>query len=83
MRGELKDLVLTTLLDAQTLQRGYFNANGVRRMLDEHFQGRRDHSARLWRLLIFELWHRNFLEKVGRWIEPAPVASISLSGGAG
>ena len=35
---------------------------GVRQMLDEHFQGRRDHSARIWRLLIFELWHRNFLE---------------------
>jgi len=82
MRGELKDLVLSILLDTQTLHRGYFNANGVRRMLDEHFQGRRDHSARLWRLLIFELWHRNFLEKVGR-IEPAPVASIGLSGGAG
>jgi asparagine synthase (glutamine-hydrolysing) len=65
MRGELKELVLTTLLDTQTLQRGYFNAQGLRRMLDEHFHGRRDHSARLWRLLIFELWHRNFLAKVG------------------
>jgi len=45
MRHELKDLVLTTLLDPQTLQRGYFNPNGVRKMLDEHFQSRRDHSA--------------------------------------
>ncbi len=83
MRGELKDLVLTTLLDAQTLQRGYFNPNGLRRMLDEHFQGRRDHSARLWRLLIFELWHRNFLERIGRTNEPLPAASVGLSGGAG
>jgi hypothetical protein len=33
-------------------------------LLDEHFRGRRDHSARLWLLLIFELWHRNFLEKL-------------------
>ncbi len=71
MRGELKDLVLKTLLDRQTLQRGYFNAAGLRRMLDEHFQGRRDHSARLWRLLIFELWHRNFLEKIGSREKPA------------
>jgi asparagine synthase (glutamine-hydrolysing) len=83
MRGELKDLVLTTLLDAQTLQRGYFNAKGLRRMLDEHFQGRRDHSARLWRLLIFELWHRNFLEKVGKTSEPSSTASVGLSGWAG
>src|ERR1700733_4416689 len=65
MRGELKELVLTTLLDTQALQRGYFNANGIKRMLAEHFQARRDHSARLWRLLVFELWHRNFLEKIG------------------
>ncbi len=65
MCGELKELVSTTLLDAQTLQRGYFQPNGVKRMLDEHLQGRRDHSARLWRLLIFELWHRNFLAQIG------------------
>ncbi|MGA8815060.1 MAG: asparagine synthase (glutamine-hydrolyzing), partial [Candidatus Sulfotelmatobacter sp.] len=83
MRVELKDLVLTTLLDAQTLQRGYFNPIGVRRMLDEHFQGRRDHSARLWRLLIFELWHRNFLEKFLNTNEPLHTASVGLGGASG
>jgi asparagine synthase (glutamine-hydrolysing) len=83
MRGELKELVQATLLDAQTLNRGYFNANGLRRMLDEHFQGRRDHSPRLWRLLIFELWHRNFLEKIGNRSEPLPAASAALSGETG
>jgi len=66
MCRELKELVSTTLLDAQTLQRGYFQPSGVKRMLDEHLQGRRDHSARLWRLLIFELWHRNFLKNIGQ-----------------
>lgn len=82
MRNELKDLVQTTLLDRQTLNRRYFNANGLRRMLDEHFQSRRDHSARLWRLLIFELWHRNFLEKIGsaNTNETKPTASLGLSG---
>ncbi len=83
MRGELKELVQSTLLDAQTLNRGYFNANGLRRMLDEHFQGRRDHSSRLWRLLIFELWHRNFLEKIGNRSEPFPAAAAALSGEPG
>jgi len=83
MRGELKDLVLTTLLDTQTLQRGYFNPKGLRQMLGEHFQGRRNHSARLWRLLIFELWHRNFLEKAGRTNESLRTASVGLSGGSG
>jgi asparagine synthase (glutamine-hydrolysing) len=62
MRHELKDLIVTVLTEPRTLQRGYFNAKGVRRILDEHFQGRRDHSPRIWRLLMLELWHRNFLE---------------------
>jgi asparagine synthase (glutamine-hydrolysing) len=62
MRHELKDLIITTLTESRTMQRGYFNPNGVRRILDEHFRGRRDHSPRIWRLLMLELWHRNFLE---------------------
>ncbi len=62
IRHELKDLILTVMLEPRTLQRGYFNPQGVRRLLDEHFTERRDHSARIWRLLMFELWHRNFLE---------------------
>ncbi len=78
MRHELKDLVQTTLQDDQTLHRGYFKASGVKRMLDEHFQGRRDHSARLWRLLIFELWHRNFLEKIGTASAGETLAADSL-----
>lgn len=64
IRHELKDLILTVLLEPRTLQRGYFNPEGVRRLLDEHFRERRDHSGRIWRLLILELWHRNFLERI-------------------
>jgi len=62
MRNELRD-VLLILLEPRTLQRGYFEANGIRKLMNDHLQGRRELSARLWRLLIFELWHRNFLEK--------------------
>ena len=82
MRNELKELVLSTLLDSRTQQRGYFNPRGVQQMLDEHFRGRRDHSARLWRLLIFELWHRNFLEKIGSATVPAFGPAAALGGGA-
>jgi len=64
IRNELKDLIMTVLLEPRTLQRGYFNPESVRRLLDEHFRGRRDHAHEIWRLLIFELWHRNFLEKI-------------------
>jgi len=63
MRNQLRDLV-HVLLEPRTMQRGYFNRKGVETLLDEHFRQRRDHSARIWRLLMLELWHRNFLEKI-------------------
>ena len=74
MRHELKDLILTTLTEPRTMQRGYFDAKGVRRMLDEHFRERRDHSARIWRLLMAELWYRNFIEALPARA-PQPVTS--------
>lgn len=61
MRGELKDM-LSILREPRTLQRGVFRPEAVGRILDEHFRHQRDHSRVLWMLLIFELWHRNFLE---------------------
>lgn len=64
MRNELKDLIMSVMLEPRTLQRGYFNPAAVEKLLAEHLRGRRDHSARIWRLLMFELWHRNYLEAV-------------------
>src|SRR5207302_3364488 len=54
--------LLEVLLEPKTFQRGYFNERGVRQRLQEHRNGTRDRSYELWHLLIFELWHRNFLE---------------------
>jgi asparagine synthase (glutamine-hydrolysing) len=62
MRQEMKQDLARILLEPRTIQRGYFNARGLKFMLDEHFQGRRDNSGKIWLLLVFELWHRNFLE---------------------
>jgi hypothetical protein len=30
--------------------------------MDEHLSGRREHTLRLWQLLVFELWHRRYLD---------------------
>jgi asparagine synthase (glutamine-hydrolysing) len=62
MRNELKTMLQDVLLDGRTLERGYFRRSGIEQLLQEHFRRRRDHSGVLWMLLIFELWHRNFLE---------------------
>lgn len=59
---ELRDTLLPILLEPKTLQRGYLNSSAVRQLVNEHLSGRRDYGQELWLLLIFELWHRNFLE---------------------
>jgi asparagine synthase (glutamine-hydrolysing) len=80
MRHELKDLILTVLLEPRTLQRGYFHPQAVPQLLDEHFRGRRNHADRIWRLLMLELWHRNFLESfraADSGAEPYRVTSVT------
>jgi asparagine synthase (glutamine-hydrolysing) len=62
MRHELKDLMHSLLLERRTLQRGYFNERGVRRLWQNFAEGRSDDHLPLWRLFIFEIWQRNFLE---------------------
>ncbi len=61
-RRQPQPKLLDILLEPKTLQRGYFNEPALRRRLMEHRRGLRDRSWELWHLLIFELWHRNFLE---------------------
>ncbi len=62
LRGEMKREVTEILLEPRTVQRGYYRRAGVERLLDEHHRGLRDHSNAIWTLLVYELWHRNFLE---------------------
>jgi asparagine synthase (glutamine-hydrolysing) len=80
-RTELKELILTVLLEPRTLQRGYLNPRGVRQLLDEHFRGRRNHAGRIWRLLMFELWHRNYLEKFHGNSVDSLTHAVPVSGG--
>jgi asparagine synthase (glutamine-hydrolysing) len=63
LNGELRALLVDTLGDARTRQRGYFNQDAVDRILDEHRRGRRDNSRHLWGLLTFELWQRAFIDR--------------------
>jgi asparagine synthase (glutamine-hydrolysing) len=71
IREEFKHDLPRILLEPRTLQRGYLNRQAVSELLDEHATGRRNHSGRIWRLLVFELWHRNFLEGSSEGFLPA------------
>ncbi len=62
-RGGLRELFADTLLSPRALQRGYFEARFVSRLVDEHLSGRRDHTLRLWQLVMFERWHQQYLDR--------------------
>jgi asparagine synthase (glutamine-hydrolysing) len=68
-RNELRDLARDTLLDQRATARGYFRKAAVQRLLDEHDAGTAHHHARLWSLLMLELWHRMFID------QPCPAAA--------
>jgi asparagine synthase (glutamine-hydrolysing) len=60
-RGGLTDLFSDVLNSPRARQRGYFNTLFVDRLIREHLGGR-DHTLRLWQLLMFELWHRQYID---------------------
>jgi asparagine synthase (glutamine-hydrolysing) len=60
-RGSMRDVFGDVLRSAESRQRGYFNPLFVDRILDEHLAGKRDHSLRLWQLVVFELWHKQYV----------------------
>jgi asparagine synthase (glutamine-hydrolysing) len=67
MRSEAKTKFWGILLEPRTLERGYFKPEAVRALINEHVRGRRNRSGMLWRILVLELWQRNFMESRPKW----------------
>lgn len=61
-RGELRGWLTDVLGDPRTRERGYFKPGATDRLMAEHLDGRRDHTARLWNLMMLELWHRDWID---------------------
>jgi asparagine synthase (glutamine-hydrolysing) len=61
-RGGLTDVFSDILRSSVTQQRGYFEPAFIERLVQEHLSNKRDHTFRLWQLLVFELWHRQYLD---------------------
>lgn len=63
INAQLRDRIREDLLEKRTLERGYFEPEYIKMLLDEHERGRRDHSHSLWVLWMLELWHRRFIDR--------------------
>jgi asparagine synthase (glutamine-hydrolysing) len=62
-RKEAADFTREVLTSRQARERGLFDPQEIRLCLDRHARGRRDFSGKLWALLFFELWCRNWLDQ--------------------
>lgn len=60
-RGPLRQRINDALMGPILADTGIFNKAFLKEMLDQHQSGRRDYSASLWTLLMFESFLRNVL----------------------
>jgi asparagine synthase (glutamine-hydrolysing) len=77
LRGELEPFARETL-SAENLQRqGFFQAQPVTRLIDEHVAGREDWSRQLWGLLAFTLWYERHVEQDPPRLESARLEALA------
>ena len=62
LRGRHRGVLDEYVLGERAQSRGVFDRDFVRRLAAEHTAGLRDHSSRLWSLVNFEIWLRQFVE---------------------
>lgn len=65
-RGEMKEFVREALLSERSLGRGIIKPEMIRKYVDEHTNGERDHAFQIWTLLMLELWFQRFIDRSGR-----------------
>jgi asparagine synthase (glutamine-hydrolysing) len=75
-RGNLRELFADTLLSRTSIERGYFRPAFVRQLVEEHVGGKRDHTLRLWQLVVFERWHRHYVDQTAG--KSLPLSSPAL-----
>jgi asparagine synthase (glutamine-hydrolysing) len=61
-RGEMKDFVRDALLSPTALNRGIVKPEMIRKYVEEHVSGSRDHAFQIWTLLMLELWYQRFID---------------------
>jgi asparagine synthase (glutamine-hydrolysing) len=61
LRGPLREWAEAMLNPQRLAAEGYLNAKVITRVWQEHLSGRRDHTAKLWAVLMFQAWleHHN------------------------
>jgi len=64
-RGAYSSIVDDYVLSERTMSRGLFNPDFVSSLVKRHQTGGENHSERLWALVNFEIWQRQFFDEEG------------------
>jgi len=62
-RGAFRSLVDEYVLSERARAREIFEPSFVRSLVKRHQEGGEDHSERLWALVNFEIWQRQFFDR--------------------
>jgi asparagine synthase (glutamine-hydrolysing) len=79
-RGALSGLAADLLSEARLGRRGLIEWAPVRRLIDEHRSGRRNHADRLFALMVLELWQAAFWDQ---WAARRAAAFADVDAGPG
>ena len=72
-RGPLRQRARDTLTQGALLQCGLFDADALRRIVEQNESGQRDHSVTIWSLVMFDA----FLRNAGLAESPQPEAALA------
>ena len=61
-QSEFRPMLDEFIIGERALARGLFQPDFLRRLVQEHTAGGVDHTERLWTLVNFEMWQRQFLD---------------------
>ena len=78
LRTSLRQFTRDHLLARDSACSRYVDRRETVRLVEEHEQGRADRSQEIWTLLVFEFWHRHFIEDHPR--QPAVQARMAFIG---
>ena len=61
-RGAYRSIIDEYVLSERAMSRGLFNSDFVRDLVNRHQSGVENHEERLWALVNFEIWQRQFFD---------------------
>ncbi|MBD3374904.1 asparagine synthase (glutamine-hydrolyzing) [candidate division KSB1 bacterium] len=63
IKEELNPLMNDALSTDRLKETGLFAINSVHRMMNEHMAGQENHSHKLWALIVFQRWYRQYVKQ--------------------